>query len=94
MVYSRFWNIYFYSKNFANIHRLILHVDIKHLVFQIFWSPIELNSDNAESVTTTCVDLHDFFLGRKKRSRTLYTPPETYDNKDSEFNVINGSWRN
>lgn len=83
-----------FNYRLSRARRIIENVfGVMSVVFRIFRSPIELKCNNAELVTTTCVYLHNF-LSRNKRSRALYTPAGTYDREDSEFNVINGTWRN
>lgn len=61
--------------------------------FRVFFKPIALHLDKAESVTLTCIYLHNF-LCRNVESRNTYSPPGTLDSEDMDNGrIIPGSWR-
>ena len=61
--------------------------------FRVFLKPIGLHPDKVESVTLTCIYLHNF-LRRNVESRNAYSPPGTFDTEDVDNATITaGSWR-
>ena len=61
--------------------------------FRVFLKPIPLHPDKVESVTLTCIYLHNF-LRRNVESRNAYSPPGTFDSEDVDnARITAGSWR-
>uniref|UniRef100_A0A2S2NBZ4 Putative nuclease HARBI1 n=1 Tax=Schizaphis graminum TaxID=13262 RepID=A0A2S2NBZ4_SCHGA len=64
---------------------------ISSAVFRILRKPLLLEPEKAELVVMAIVHLHNF-LRKSKSSRSIYTPPGTFDS-EVEGQVIQGSWR-
>lgn len=67
-------------------------IGIMASVFRVLRKPILLQPDKVALVTMTCVVLHNF-LRRSMTSRSVYTPPGTFDYEAEDGIVIEGSWR-
>lgn len=61
-------------------------------VFRVFRKPMEISVENAVTVTTTCIHLHNF-LRNSETSRHLYSPQGSFDIDTQEGSTIPGSWR-
>lgn len=61
-------------------------------VFRVFRKPLMVNVENAETITSACVYLHNF-LRKSNTSRPLYAPYGTFDIDTQDGTVIPGSWR-
>lgn len=53
---------------------------------------MEIRKDKAKLVTMTCILLHNFFRN-SRTSRTIYTPPGTFDTFVNGEIIHEGSWR-
>ena len=60
--------------------------------FRVLLKTIALHADKVESVVLSCIYLHNF-LRRNATSKSLCTPPGSFDSEDSDGNLIPGSWR-
>ncbi|KAG8240400.1 hypothetical protein J437_LFUL002543 [Ladona fulva] len=60
--------------------------------FRIFLKAISLHPDKVETVSLTCIYLHNY-LRRNAESKSFYSPPGTFDSENSDNNLIPGSWR-
>ncbi|XP_047517486.1 protein ANTAGONIST OF LIKE HETEROCHROMATIN PROTEIN 1-like [Pieris napi] len=82
-----------FNYRLSRARRIIENVfGILCVVFRVFTKPIPLKPANCELVVIAYVYLHNF-LRRNSVSRSIYTPPETFDFEDSEGNLLEGSWR-
>lgn len=82
-----------YNYRLSRSRRIVENVfGILSTIFRVFRKAIPLKPATCEIVTMSCVYLHNF-LRRNKLSRALYTPPGTFDYEDSEYNIIEGTWR-
>jgi hypothetical protein len=62
-------------------------------VFIIFRKPIPLQPQKTETVVLACIHLHNF-VRRNIQSIRSYTPPGTFDRKDTDTgDIIPGAWR-
>lgn len=61
-------------------------------VFRIFRGPILLEPEKVSEITMTCVLLHNF-LRKSKSSKSIYTPPGSFDSENNDGSIIAGSWR-
>lgn len=83
-----------FNYHLSRARRVVENVfGIMSAVFRVLRKPMLLEPEKAQNVVMAVACLHNF-LRKSKSSKNVYTPPGTFDEQDSEGNILPGNWRN